>query len=132
MPQISVIILALNEAESIGQVVRSMPWPLISECIVVDNGSTDSKAQIATFEGARVITSPKGYGAACKAGSEAALPTSTILVYRDGDGSDIIADLPRLIDPILNDQADSSSPPASAATRNPAPCFCRRSSPESS
>lgn len=106
MPQISIIIPALNEAESIGQVVRSMPWPLISECIVVDNGSTDSTAQIATFEGARVITSPKGYGAACKAGSEAALATSTILVYMDGDGSDIIADLPRLIDPILNDQAD--------------------------
>jgi glycosyltransferase involved in cell wall biosynthesis len=106
MPQISVIIPALNEAESIGQVVRSMPWPLISECIVVDNGSTDGTTQIATFEGARVITSPRGYGAACKAGSEAALPTSTILVYMDGDGSDIIADLPKLIAPIENNQAD--------------------------
>jgi glycosyltransferase involved in cell wall biosynthesis len=106
MPQVSIIIPALNEAESIGPVVRSMPWPLIAECIVVDNGSTDSTAQIATFEGARVITSPRGYGAACKAGSEAALPTSTILVYMDGDGSDIIADLPRLLAPIQNDEAD--------------------------
>jgi glycosyltransferase involved in cell wall biosynthesis len=106
MSKVSIIIPALNEAESIGQVVRSMPWPLISECIVVDNGSTDSTAQIATFEGARVITSPRGYGAACKAGSEAALPTSTILVYMDGDGSDIIADLPRLIAPIENNDAD--------------------------
>ena len=106
MPSVSIIIPALNEAESIGAVVRSMPWHLIAECIVVDNGSTDATAAIASFEGARIVNSPRGYGAACKAGSDAALPTSTILVYMDGDGSDIIADLPRLIDPILNDQAD--------------------------
>lgn len=103
---ISIIIPALNESESIGQVVASMPWPLIAECIVVDNGSTDSTAQIAQAAGARVITSPRGYGAACLAGSNAALPTSDILVYMDGDGSDIIADLPHLIDPIQLNRAD--------------------------
>jgi glycosyltransferase involved in cell wall biosynthesis len=106
MTQISIIIPALNEAESIGQVVRSMPWPLIAECIVVDNGSTDVTAQIAQAAGARVITSQRGYGAACKAGSEAALSTSDILVYMDGDGSDIIDDLPRLIAPIEANEAD--------------------------
>jgi glycosyltransferase involved in cell wall biosynthesis len=106
MPLVSVIIPALNEAESIGQVVSEMPWQLIAECIVVDNGSTDATASIATQAGARVIQSPRGYGAACLAGSNAALPSSTILVYMDGDGSDIIADLPRLISPVENDQAD--------------------------
>lgn len=106
MSTVSVIIPALNEAESIGHVVASMPWHLIAECIVVDNGSTDATAQIARQAGARVITSPRGYGAACKAGSDAALSTSTILVYMDGDGSDIIGDLPQLITPILNDEAD--------------------------
>ncbi len=104
--QISVIIPALNEAESIGTVVRSMPWYLIAECIVVDNGSTDSTAPIAAAAGARVITAPRGYGSACRAGSEAALATSTILVYLDGDGSDLISDLPRLTAPILGDEAD--------------------------
>ena len=103
---ISIIIPALNESESIGQVVASMPWPLIAECIVVDNGSTDATAQIAQAAGARVITSPRGYGAACLAGSNAALPTSDILVYMDGDGSDIIDDLPHLIDPIQLNRAD--------------------------
>ncbi|MGD0446263.1 MAG: glycosyltransferase family 2 protein [Edaphobacter sp.] len=106
MPPISIIIPALNEAESIGQVVSEMPWPLIAECIVVDNGSTDATASIATQAGARVIQSQRGYGAACLAGSNAALPTSTILVYMDGDGSDVIADLPRLIVPIQNNEAD--------------------------
>jgi glycosyltransferase involved in cell wall biosynthesis len=103
---VSIIIPALNEAESIGSVVRSMPWHLIAECIVVDNGSTDSTASIAEKAGARVITSPQGYGSAMKAGGDAALPTSTILVYMDGDGSDIIDDLPKLIAPIEDNEAD--------------------------
>ena len=103
---LSIIIPALNEAESIGHVVRSMPWHLIAECLVVDNGSTDATAQVAAAAGARVISSPRGYGHACLAGSLAALSTSDILVYMDGDGADIIDDLPRLVDPILSNQAD--------------------------
>ena len=47
-PPISIIIPALNEAESIGHVVAEMPWHLVAECIVVDNGSTDATASIAT------------------------------------------------------------------------------------
>ena len=103
---ISVIIPALNEAESIGHVVSEMPWEVIAECIVVDNGSTDETASIAKAAGARVVESPRGYGAACLAGSKAALSSSSILVYMDGDGSDIVADLPRLVGPIERDEAD--------------------------
>jgi glycosyltransferase involved in cell wall biosynthesis len=118
-PPISIIIPALNEAESIGHVVASMPWPSIAECIVVDNGSTDETASIALAAGARVVTSPRGYGAACLAGSNAALPSSTILVYMDGDGSDIIADLPRFITPIQNDEADFVIGSRNRGTREP-------------
>jgi glycosyltransferase involved in cell wall biosynthesis len=119
MPPISVVIPALNEAESIGQVVAEMPWHLIAECIVVDNGSTDTTASIATQAGARVIQAPRGYGAACLAGSNAALPLSTILVFMDGDGSDMIADLPRLIAPIQNDEADFVIGSRNRGTREP-------------
>ncbi|MBB5343973.1 glycosyltransferase family 2 protein [Tunturibacter empetritectus] len=105
-PQISVIIPALNEAESIGPVVSEMPWQLIAECIVVDNGSTDETAAIAEAAGARVVRSARGYGAACKVGGDAAISSSTILVYMDGDGSDVIADLPRLVAPIEAGDAD--------------------------
>ena len=104
--EISIIIPALNEAESIGHVVAEMPWDLIAECIVVDNGSTDSTAEIARAAGARIVESRRGYGAACLAGSLAALPESAILVYMDGDGSDVITDLPRLTAPIANNEAD--------------------------
>ncbi len=103
---ISIIIPALNEAESIGHVVREMPWHMIAECIVVDNGSTDATAANARAAGARVLESPRGYGAACLAGSNAALSTSDILVYMDGDGSDIIANLPLLTGPIAKGEAD--------------------------
>ena len=94
MSQISIIIATLNEAESIGRVVAEMPWDQIAECIVVDNGSTDATASIATDAGARVIQSSRGYGSAMLAGSNAALSSSDILVYMDGDGSDVVADFP--------------------------------------
>jgi glycosyltransferase involved in cell wall biosynthesis len=118
-PPVSIIIPALNEAESIGHVVFEMPWTLIAECIVVDNGSTDATASIAQRTGARVIQSPRGYGAACLAGSNAALSSSTVIVFMDGDGSDIIADLPRLITPIQNNEADFVIGSRNRGTREP-------------
>jgi len=106
MSQVSVIIPALNEAESIGGVVRSMPWGAIAECIVVDNGSSDATAAVAAAAGARVVESPRGYGAACAAGSKAALAESDILVYMDGDGADVVAHMQELIAPIASGDSD--------------------------
>lgn len=103
---VSVIIPALNEVESIGAVVRSMPWSAIAECIVVDNGSNDGTGAAAEAEGARVVMSPRGYGAAMQAGVTAALPTSEILVMLDGDGSDEVAEMPHLLGPIARNEAD--------------------------
>jgi glycosyltransferase involved in cell wall biosynthesis len=101
-----VVIPALNEAESIGTVVRSLPWPEISECIVVDNGSTDATGEIARAAGARIINSPRGYGAACAAGAKAAVPSSDVLVFLDGDGSDDVGVMDQLVEPIVRGEAD--------------------------
>jgi glycosyltransferase involved in cell wall biosynthesis len=104
MPGISIIIPALNEAESIGRVVGEMPWGRIAECIVVDNGSTDGTAEVARAAGARVIGSARGYGAACDAGAKAAV--GDVLVFMDGDGSDVVAGLDGLVGPIERGEAD--------------------------
>ncbi len=103
---VSVIIPALNEAESIGQVVASMPWARIAECIVVDNGSTDATGALAAQAGARVIQAPRGYGSAMRAGVAAALPASEILVFLDGDGADAVEYMAKLVDPIAAGEAD--------------------------
>ncbi len=103
---VSVIIPALNEAESIRQVVMSMPWARIAECIVVDNGSTDATGTLAAQAGARVIQAPRGYGSAMHAGVMAALPSSEILVFLDGDGADAVEYMERLIAPIAAGEAD--------------------------
>jgi glycosyltransferase involved in cell wall biosynthesis len=106
-PGVSVVIPALNEEESIGAVVREMPWNLIRECIVVDNGSADATASEATAAGARVVAAPqRGYGRACAAGAAAADEGSGILVFMDGDGSDVPAEMGQLLDPILNGDCD--------------------------
>jgi glycosyltransferase involved in cell wall biosynthesis len=103
---ISVIIPALNEAESIGYVVASMPWGAIAECIVVDNGSTDGTGAVAAAAGARVVTSVRGYGAAMLAGVKAAYPSSDIFVFMDGDGADRVEFMEALVTPVALGEAD--------------------------
>lgn len=106
-PGVSVIIPALNEAENIAAVVRELPWHLIRECIVVDNGSIDATASVATAAGAKVIAEPfPGYGRACAAGAAAADSVSTILVFMDGDGSDVSSEMDQLLAPILSGDCD--------------------------
>ncbi len=86
--------------------MRSMPWNSIDECIVVDNGSTDTTATVAREAGARVITSPRGYGTAMAAGAAAVLASTSVIVMMDGDGSDDIAQMPELLAPVLSGDAD--------------------------
>lgn len=55
---ISVIIPVLNESETIGSVVAfARRHPLVTEVIVVDDGSLDDTPRLAVASGARVITS---------------------------------------------------------------------------
>ena len=102
---VSLIIPALNEAESLARLLTEVPFDLVYQVIVADNGSTDNTAEVARQAGAIVIKEPRsGYGFACAAGAAAA--KGDVLVFMDGDGSFMPAELADLLKPIAQDQAD--------------------------
>ena len=111
-PIASIVIPALNEEVTIGALVdeiqtldaSSLPVDVV-EVIVVDNGSTDATAERARAGGARVIIEPvSGYGRACLAGARAA--TGDLLVFMDGDRSEVPAELPLVAGPVARGEAD--------------------------
>lgn len=106
-PKITVIIPAYNEALSIAKVLQDIP-EMVSEVIVVDNGSTDNTALIAEKAGATVYQEPrKGYGYACLKGLEKCRENPPdIVVFLDGDYSDYPEQLSEIVAPILDQKVD--------------------------
>jgi len=103
--KVSVIIPMLNEEKSIGLVIDALPKN-IHEVIVVDNGSRDDSIAVARSKGAKVVHEfRKGYGHACQMGIRT-LDKPDVVVFLDGDYSDAPEELPKLVEPILNGQAD--------------------------
>jgi glycosyltransferase involved in cell wall biosynthesis len=103
----ALVIPALDEAAVIGDVVGAVPPGLVTEVIVVDNGSRDGTAAAAARAGARVVAEPRrGYGAACAAGVRALAPGVTVAAFLDGDGSQDPRELPRILRPLADGAAD--------------------------
>ncbi len=104
MEKTVVIIPALNEERSIGQVIGDIPQDLVTEIVVVNNGSTDSTARVASDCGATVIDEERrGYGQACLAGMDYIKDSSyvpDIIVFLDADYSDYPQEIKDLVSPI--------------------------------
>src|SRR6186997_1756684 len=84
-----------DEARALEGLLPRIPEPW--RVIVVDNGSRDDTAEVATRLGARVVTEPvPGYGAAVQAGLEAS--TAEYLAVMDGDASFDPGDLAPLLE----------------------------------
>jgi len=85
---VSVAIPALNEAQSIGLVVRDLlalrnadGTSVVDEIAVCDNGSTDDTAARARDAGARVVHEAQpGYGRACQAAIGALNPSDIVRI----------------------------------------------------
>ena len=109
-PDIRVVIPAFNEQNAVGLVIEEIPKDLVSEVIVVDNGSTDNTFQVATDKGATALSETRrGYGQACLKGLEHIHQSSThpdIVVFIDGDHSDYPEEMTKLVEPIIGENVD--------------------------
>lgn len=106
---IDVIIPAYNEEKSIPFVIREIP-DFVRNVVVANNNSTDGTKLAAEKEGAIVVFEPqKGYGKACltaMAWIEKQEIEPDIVVFLDGDYSDYPEEMTKLVQPILDKEAD--------------------------
>jgi glycosyltransferase involved in cell wall biosynthesis len=100
---IDVVLPVLNEVEALPGVLGAMPRGY--RPIVVDNGSDDGSAELASRLGATVVQEPEqGFGAACYAGLVAA--ETEVVCFMDCDGSLDPRDLPAVAEPVRAGDAD--------------------------
>src|SRR4051794_225522 len=108
-----VTIPALNEDKTIYQVVSGIPRDIEGvtevEVIVVNDGSTDDTVKEALRAGAIVVSLPGkgGLGHVFRTGLERAMRRGAdVIVNIDGDGQFNPADIRKLVEPLLRDEAD--------------------------
>ena len=102
-----IIVPAYNEVRSIQSVVVSLlPY---GKVLVVDDGSSDGTWQAAKSAGALVLRHiiNRGYGAALVTGSNYAVAHGAeIIVHFDADGQFEATDIPTVLKPIMQGQAE--------------------------
>jgi len=115
-PDVSVLVPAKDEAENLPEFVRLarealLPLPYACELVIVDDGSHDATPRVlaelaAKHPFVRVVThrAQRGIADALKSGADAA--RGRILVFYPADLQYLPADIPSLVAPILEGEAD--------------------------
>jgi len=108
-----VTIPAYNEAATVGQIIEAIPRDIPAvkniDVVVINDGSTDGTAEVAARAGAKVVSFShnRGLGAAFSEGFRTALGLGAdIIVNIDADGQFNPEDIPKLVSPIIEGQAD--------------------------
>lgn len=101
LPEVSVVIPCLNEAQSIAFCIEKAlsafrDGGISGEVVVSDNGSTDGSIDIAENHGARVVHARvKGYGSALRYGIQQA--RGEFIILGDADGSHDLSEIGRFV-----------------------------------
>jgi len=102
---VCILIPTLNEASTIGQLIKDFRQEGFSNILVIDGNSKDGTDQIAETEGARVvIQTGKGKGQAMI--QAFGIIESSYVVMVDGDGTYLAREARSLLKPILEGKAD--------------------------
>jgi len=102
--KVTAVIPAKNEEEGIEKIIKNVSR-FVDEVLVVDGHSKDKTRQIAKECGAKVVLDGgKGKGDGIRTGIRKA--KGDIIVFIDADGSHNPKDIPKLIKPIKNGEAD--------------------------
>jgi glycosyltransferase involved in cell wall biosynthesis len=104
------IVPAYNEEASIGRVIDEIrALEPVFDVVVVDDGSVDRTASVASEHGAQVLRLPfnLGIGGAMQTGYRFALEQGyDLAVQIDGDGQHDPRELPKILEPVLEGRAD--------------------------
>ncbi len=104
----------LNEAETLPTTLEDLPRAVEGFddvlWVVIDDGSTDRTAEVAKAHGADMVVqfaNNKGLAVAFQAGLDASLQLGAdVIVNTDADNQYAACDIPRLVEPICNGEAD--------------------------
>lgn len=106
--KVAAVIPAYNEESTIGEIVRTVRQaPVISEVLVVSDGSTDGTALVAEDTGARVIrlTANVGKGGAMMAGVKST--DADIILFLDADLIGLTQEhILNLLEPVIEGRAE--------------------------
>jgi len=109
---VTIVVAAYNEADSIGTVLAELPGRVLGldvDVVVVDDGSGDGTGTVARASGARVARheTNRGQGAALRVGYRIAREGgAAYIVTTDADGQYDATELPELLRPLVEDEAD--------------------------
>lgn len=110
--KVAIVIPAYNEADNIGYVLDQIPAEvcgLPTATLVVDDGSRDGTEEVAEAHGAVVARHVvnRGGGAALRTGYRLMVDSdAAIVVTLDADGQHLPAEMPNLVQPVLDGKAD--------------------------